>query len=106
MEAGAVLFRDPNLIKKFKVEKKKNEILNRLNKTKIEKQVDFASAKQARNKEQSIQEKKEKQKSSQYEKEQREKNLRDKELRSYSSLMSEDNMTSNDTGTVTDDSFM
>ena len=42
MEVGQVGFHDPKLVKKCKVEKKKNEIVNRLNKTKTESFPDLA----------------------------------------------------------------
>eukprot|EP01088_Endostelium_zonatum_P003502 TRINITY_DN14712_c0_g1_i1.p1 TRINITY_DN14712_c0_g1~~TRINITY_DN14712_c0_g1_i1.p1 ORF type:complete len:205 (-),score=59.39 TRINITY_DN14712_c0_g1_i1:96-710(-) len=95
MEAGAVLFRDEKLVKRFTVDKKKNEIINRLNKTKVEKQVDLAAAKETRSREQSLKEKKEKKEAQIRDREQREKNIQDKALRNYSSLMKEEDMTDN-----------
>lgn len=44
MEVGQVGFHNEKLVKKAKVEKRKNEIVNRLNKTKREEHPDLAGS--------------------------------------------------------------
>ena len=41
MEVGQVSFHYPKLVRKFRVERRINEVVNRLNKTKIELHPDF-----------------------------------------------------------------
>jgi hypothetical protein len=48
MEVGQVGFHNPKLVKKYKIEKRKNEIVNRLNKTKKETNPDLKGLRDAR----------------------------------------------------------
>ena len=48
MAVGAVSFHNDRLVKRFYVKERKNEIVNRLNKTKEERTVDFEAERQER----------------------------------------------------------
>ncbi|WFD19808.1 Coiled-coil domain-containing protein 25 [Malassezia caprae] len=48
MAVGAVSFHNDRLVKRFHVKERKNEIVNRLNKTKEEREVDFEAERQER----------------------------------------------------------
>jgi len=86
MEVGQVSFHNPKLVRKMRVERRCNEIINRLNKTKLETHPDFRAERETRDglerqdKKQVLRQQKEKEKDS-------EKKRKDEaELRSYSSL--------------------
>lgn len=51
MATGQVGFKDQKKVKRVYVEKRENPIINRLNKTKVEKYPDFAQEREDRNKE-------------------------------------------------------
>eukprot|EP01025_Chloroclados_australasicus_P038801 TRINITY_DN4006_c0_g3_i1.p1 TRINITY_DN4006_c0_g3~~TRINITY_DN4006_c0_g3_i1.p1 ORF type:complete len:216 (-),score=25.73 TRINITY_DN4006_c0_g3_i1:461-1108(-) len=94
MEVGQVSFHDQKTVKKIKVEKKINEIVNRLNKTKVESYPDLQAERCAYDKEVSKQKKAEMIRQQQLEKEMKEERKLKEEMRSYKHLMTEDNMTS------------
>eukprot|EP01024_Parvocaulis_polyphysoides_P050210 TRINITY_DN4888_c2_g1_i1.p2 TRINITY_DN4888_c2_g1~~TRINITY_DN4888_c2_g1_i1.p2 ORF type:complete len:217 (+),score=28.40 TRINITY_DN4888_c2_g1_i1:125-775(+) len=94
MEVGQVSYFDQKAVKKVRVEKKNNEIINRLNKTKIERFPDLQIERLQYDKEISRQRKAEVQKQQQAEKEMKEERKRQEELKSYKHIMSEDQMTS------------
>nr|ACJ85021.1 unknown [Medicago truncatula] len=95
MDVGQVGFHSSKMVRTVRVEKKINEIVNRLNKTKVERKPDLkaereavAAAERAGSKHQ-LREKKRREEIDRLEKE------KQSELRSYKGLMVAENMTSN-----------
>nr|AFK40797.1 unknown [Medicago truncatula] len=95
MDVGQVGFHSSKMVRTVRVEKKINEIVNRLNKTKVERKPDLkaereavAAAERAERKHQ-LREKKRREEIDRLEKE------KQSELRSYKGLMVAENMTSN-----------
>lgn len=95
MEVGQVGFHDQKLVRKCKVEKRKNEVVNRLNKTKTESYPDLAMErdeydKEIREEKKAIFREEEKQRLE-------EERIRDadREARDYGRIMREDNMVTN-----------
>uniref|UniRef100_A0A0D6R427 NFACT RNA-binding domain-containing protein n=1 Tax=Araucaria cunninghamii TaxID=56994 RepID=A0A0D6R427_ARACU len=95
MDVGQVGFHNAKLVKTVRVEKRINEVVNRLNKTKVERKPDFkaekeaiAAAERAERKAQ-LREKKRREELERLEKE------KQSEIRSYKGLMVADKMTSN-----------
>ena len=106
MDVGQVGFHNNKEVRHLVIEKKVNDIINRLNKTKTEKEPDFRALREERDagerrKERKIQEQRklEKRKEDQERQEQA-------EIRSYTTLMSEENMTSNLDNPIDEDDFM
>ncbi|CAH1645029.1 unnamed protein product [Spodoptera littoralis] len=103
MEAGQVAFHKDKDVRKVRVAKRSNEIVNRLNKTKKESFPDLRIERETRDrleredKKKLLREKKEK------EKEEEKKKKEEAELRSYSTLMKAENMTTNYDGNDSDD---
>lgn len=104
MEVGQVAFHRDKEVRKFRVEKRINDIVNRLNKTKVEASVNFRAEREKRDaleradKKQAAREVREK------EKEEQKRRQEEAELRSYNSLMKSENMKSNyDDGNDSDD---
>jgi len=95
MDVGQVGFHYPKQVKKDKVLKRKNEIINRLNKTKREDFPDLAALRGERDKAQ--REKNKRVIKQQQEKEKRdiEQKMKDMEIKSYSSIMVGENMKTN-----------
>ncbi|XP_064486424.1 coiled-coil domain-containing protein 25-like [Ornithodoros turicata] len=95
MDVGQVGFHKQKEVRTVRVEKRINEIVNRLNKTKEERQVDFMAEREERDrkeredKKQLLRLQKEKEKEEQKQKEEQTK------LRSYDNLMKEEKMKSN-----------
>lgn len=106
MDVGQVGFFSDKAVKHIMVEKKCNEIINRLNKTKEEKEVDFRLLREKRDieerKVERIKQQEEKQRSKQ---EEADKKILE-ESRSYSTLMVETNMMSNVDNPIDEDDFM
>ncbi|NXF94994.1 CCD25 protein, partial [Eubucco bourcierii] len=90
MDLGQIDFHRQKDVKMLTVEKKVNEILNRLEKTKVERFPDLAAEKEAQDREERNEKKAQIQEMKQKEKEEMKKEL--EELRSYSSLMKAENM--------------
>ncbi|KAG6446312.1 coiled-coil domain-containing protein 25 [Manduca sexta] len=103
MEAGQVAFHKDKDVRKVRVAKRNNEIVNRLNKTKKEAFPDLRQERETRDrleredKKKVLREKKEK------EKEEEKRKKEEAELRSYSTLMKAENMTTNYDGNDSDD---
>lgn len=95
MEVGQVSFHDRKAVRKTRVEKRNNEIVNRLNRTKREDNPDLAARREAFDQEVRQQRKAEAQQARVAEKAAREEMQRTADLRSYSSLMQAENMQSN-----------
>ncbi|KAJ3311725.1 hypothetical protein HDU76_003063 [Blyttiomyces sp. JEL0837] len=106
LETGQVTFHKQNLVKKVYIEKRVNEIVNRLNKTKVESQPDLAAEKIAKQREdRNAQRLAEKKKTGLFELTRPEQKQEDMakikerqqaaEMRSYQSIMDETQMKSN-----------
>merc|ERR1711972_210324 len=84
MDVGQIGFHKQKAVRKIRLASRENVIVNRLNKTKVEKQLDFRAEREGRDK-----------------KERQEEEAA--QLRSYSNLMTEENMRSNkDAGSDSD----
>ncbi|KAL3869043.1 hypothetical protein ACJMK2_041770 [Sinanodonta woodiana] len=104
MDVGQVGFYRDKEVRKVKVEKRINEIVNRLNKTKDEQHPDLRALREERDRQEREDQKKKLQELKKKEKEESDKKQKESELKSYSSLMKAENMTSNqDTGNDSDD---
>lgn len=107
MDVGQVGFHNDKEVKHLKVEKRINEIVNRLNKTKTEDNPDFRALREARDRKERDSERKSQQEQKQREKEEEKRKQEQAEIRSYSSLMRTDNMQTNrDNLNLSDDDFM
>jgi len=95
MAAGQVGYHDEKAVYRVEVEKD-NAIVNRIVKTKTEKDTDtFKAEREERDTKERTRLRKEKQQAEEARKKQVEQQKKDAELRSYSSVMTEENMTSN-----------
>lgn len=104
MEVGQVSFHRDKEVRKFRIEKRSNDIVNRLNKTKIESQVDFRAERERRDAEERNDKKKVMRDAKDREKEAERKRKEQADLRSYSSLMKPEKMKTNyDDGNDSDD---
>lgn len=107
MEVGQVGFHKQKLVKSIHIEKRLNEIVNRLNKTKVEKHPDFREEREERDRLEREDLKAKGRELKKKEKEEADQRAKDAEARSYSNLMREENMTSNMGGDGNDsDDFM
>ncbi|XP_041019341.1 coiled-coil domain-containing protein 25 isoform X2 [Juglans microcarpa x Juglans regia] len=95
MDVGQVGFYNPKMVRTVRVEKRINDIVNRLNRTKVERRPDLkaereaVSAAERAERKQQLRDKKRREEMERLEKE------RQAELRSYKGLMVSENMTSN-----------
>ncbi|KAG9283081.1 coiled-coil domain-containing protein 25 [Astyanax mexicanus] len=103
MDVGQIGFYRQKEVKTVAVEKKINEIVNRLEKTKEERYPDLAAEKESRDREERNEKKAQVQETKKKEKEEVKRKKEQEELRSYSSLMKSDNMTTNEDGNDSDD---
>ena len=104
MDVGQVSFHREKDVRKIRVEKRINDIVNRLNKTKTEAHPDFRAEREQRDAAEREDKKKVLRQMRDAEKENEKKRKEDAELRSYSSLMTADKMSSNhDDGNDSDD---
>lgn len=95
MEVGQVGFHNSKMVRTVKVEKRVNEIVNRLNKTKVERKPDLKAEREAINSAERAERKvqlREKKRREELEKLEKEKQA---EIRSYKGLMVSEKMTSN-----------
>jgi len=107
MEVGQVGFHSQKAVKKVRVEKRENPIINRLNKTKVEKEnVDFRSQREERDSKERQAKKKAFNAMEEQNKIEEEKRKAEAELRSYDRLMTTENMSSNKDGGNDSDDFM
>ncbi|XP_005107491.1 coiled-coil domain-containing protein 25 [Aplysia californica] len=107
MDVGQVGFHKDKEVKKVGVEKRINEIVNRLNKTKTEDKPDFRALREERDRKERESQKKVQQEQKQREKEEEKRKQEQAELRSYNNLMRSENMSSNkDNLGADDDDFM
>lgn len=103
MEVGQVGFHKEKEVRKIRVAKKINEIVNRLNKTKIEEHPDFRAEKEQRDRSERDDKKKLLREQKDREKEEEKRKKEEAELRSYSNLMKVENMSLNTDGNDSDD---
>ncbi|XP_017511313.1 coiled-coil domain-containing protein 25 isoform X2 [Manis javanica] len=103
MDVGQIGFHRQKDVKIVTVEKKVNEVLNRLEKTKMERFPDLAAEKEGRDREERNEKKAQIQEMKRREKEEMKKKREMDELRSYSSLMKVENMSSNQDGNDSDE---
>ncbi|XP_043918616.1 coiled-coil domain-containing protein 25 isoform X2 [Protopterus annectens] len=102
MDVGQIGFHKQKDVKTVMVEKT-NEIVNRLEKTKTERFPDLAAEKEARDREERNEKKAQIQEMKRKEREEMKKKKEMDELKSYSSLMKEEKMTSNQDGNDSDE---
>ncbi|KAJ3655152.1 hypothetical protein Zmor_014290 [Zophobas morio] len=103
MEVGQVGFHKDKEVRKIKVAKRINEIVNRLNKTKKEEHPDFRSEREKRDRLEREDKKKLLREQKEREKEDEKRKKEETELKSYNSLMSSENMSKYDDGNDSDD---
>lgn len=95
MDVGQVSFHNPRAVKRIVVEKRLNDIVNRLNKTKTEAHPDLAAEKIARTKELNRRARDAAKRQQDADKAMREQRARDKEARSYDNIHKPEAMSSN-----------
>lgn len=95
MEVGQVSFYNPRAVRKCKADKRINEIVNRLNKTKREAYPDLAARRETFDQSARQDQRAARQQAALADKDAQKEASKRAELRSYSSLMQEENMTSN-----------
>ncbi|CAG9768453.1 unnamed protein product [Ceutorhynchus assimilis] len=103
MEVGQVGFHKEKEVRKVKVAKRINDIVNRLNKTKREEHPDFRAEREKRDRLEREDKKKLLRDQKKKEEEEEKKRKDDAELRGYNSLMSTTNMDKYDDGNDSDD---
>ncbi|XP_044146984.1 coiled-coil domain-containing protein 25 [Bufo gargarizans] len=103
MDVGQIGFHRQKDVKSINVEKKANEILNRLEKTKDERYPDLAAEKESRDREERNEKKAQIQEVKKKEKDEVKKKREMEELRNYTSLMKTENMSTNQDGNDSDD---
>ncbi|XP_063358601.1 coiled-coil domain-containing protein 25 [Cydia amplana] len=103
MEAGQVAFHKDKDVRKVRVAKRHNEIVNRLNKTKKESFPDLRQEREERDRSEREDKKKLLRDKKEKEKEEEKKKKEEAELRSYSTLMKPENMSTNYDGNDSDD---
>ncbi|XP_071988623.1 coiled-coil domain-containing protein 25 [Engystomops pustulosus] len=103
MDVGQIGFHRQKDVKSVNVEKKVNEIVNRLEKTKDERYPDLAAEKESRDREERNEKKAQIQEVKKKEKEEMKKKKEMEELRNYTSLMKSENMSTNQDGNDSDD---
>ncbi|KAK7101337.1 coiled-coil domain-containing protein 25-like [Littorina saxatilis] len=107
MDVGQVGFHKDKEVRKVRVEKRLNEVVNRLNKTKEDRpNVDLRSEREARDRNEREDQKKKQQELKKKEKEEEKRRAEAAEVKSYSTLMKSENMTSNRDGGSDSDDFM
>ncbi|XP_076033003.1 coiled-coil domain-containing protein 25 isoform X1 [Oratosquilla oratoria] len=95
MEVGQVGFYKEKEVYKIRLEKRVNEIVNRLNKTKQEAHPDFRAEREERDRQERNEAKRELKEKQQKEKEELERRKKEEEQRSYNNLFCSENMKTN-----------
>uniref|UniRef100_A0A1B6GQW5 Coiled-coil domain-containing protein 25 n=1 Tax=Cuerna arida TaxID=1464854 RepID=A0A1B6GQW5_9HEMI len=103
MEVGQVSFHKDKEVRKMRVAKRINEIVNRLNKTKTTKEVDLRAERETRDQMEREDQKRIQKALREKQKEEEKRKQEEAELRSYSTLMKSELMTSNKDGNDSDD---
>ncbi|OAY54289.1 coiled-coil domain-containing protein 25 isoform X2 [Manihot esculenta] len=95
MDVGQVSFHNPKMVRTVRVEKRINEVVNRLNKTKVERNTDLKAEKEAVNAAERAERKLQLRDKKRQEEMERLEKERQAEIRSYKGLMVSEKMTSN-----------
>jgi hypothetical protein len=95
MDVGQVGYHNVKLVKHFFVEKKDNEILKRLNKTKEERHGDLQAEREERDRQERLKQRKLQEEQRRKERAEIEAKKKEEEIKTYKSVMLEDNMKSN-----------
>lgn len=103
LQVGQVAFHRDKDVRKVKVAKRSNEIINRLQKTKREAFPDLRQERENRDKSEREDKKKLLREKKEKEKEEEKRKKEDQELRSYATLMRTENMTTNYDGNDSDE---
>ncbi|XP_046676005.1 coiled-coil domain-containing protein 25 [Homalodisca vitripennis] len=103
MEVGQVSFHKDKEVRKMRVAKRVNEIVNRLNKTKTTKEVDLRAERETRDQREREDQKRIQKALREKQKEEEKRKQEEAELRSYTTLMKPELMTSNKDGNDSDD---
>ncbi|XP_031569348.1 coiled-coil domain-containing protein 25-like [Actinia tenebrosa] len=106
MDIGQIGFHSDKAVKTVKVEKRRNEIINRLNKTKKELFPDFREEREERDRQDREEAKKHMREQKNREKEEEKRRKEEAALRDYSTLLTEDKMRSNRECISDEDDFM
>jgi len=106
MDVGQIGFHKQKAVKKIRLASRDNAIVNRLNKTKIEKQVDFRAEREDRDRMEREERKRVFKKEEDAKKDEEKARADAAELRSYSNLMTDEKMSSNKDGGSDSDDFM
>lgn len=106
MDVGQVSFHKDKEVYKIRLEKRANEIINRLNKTKEEVKIDFRAEREKRDELERGKAKKEVKEKMQQEKEEAERRKKEASLRSYENMFDTDKMTCNQDQDNDSDDFM
>ncbi|XP_073848858.1 coiled-coil domain-containing protein 25 [Musca autumnalis] len=103
MEPGQVAYHNEKAVKMIRVERRKNEIINRLNRTKTEDYPDLRAQREKRDAQERAEQKAKLRAEKEREKELEKKRKEEEELRSYTALLKSENMTTNQDGNDSDD---
>ncbi|KAG6706093.1 hypothetical protein I3842_07G209400 [Carya illinoinensis] len=95
MDVGQVGFYNPKMVRTVRVDKRINDIVNRLNKTKVERKPDLKAEREAVSAAERAERKQQLRDKKRHEEMERLEKERQAELRSYKGLMVSENMTSN-----------
>lgn len=106
MEVGQVSFYKDKEVRKMRVEKRVNDIMNRLNKTKREEHPDFRAEREKRDADERADKKRLAREIREKEKDDEKRRREEAEIRSYNSLMKSENMTTNYDAGNDSDEFM
>ena len=106
MEVGQVSFHNPKLVRKMRVERRINEVVNRLNKTKIEEHPNFQQQREERDGLERQDRKKVVREHKEREKDMMKKKQEEAEMKSYSSLHKPEKMSTNYDDDNDSDDFM
>lgn len=106
MDVGQVGFKDHKQVRSITVEKRINDIVNRLNKTKVEKTLDMRKEREDRDRKEREHKKQQQREQKKREEEEALRREEEKRLRSYDTLMKEENMTSTNKDANDSDDFM
>ena len=106
MDVGQIGFHNQKAVKKIRLETRDNAIVNRLNKTKVEKELDFRAERERRDKNERDDKKRQFKKDEEAKKAEEKARKEAAELRSYDRLMTDEKMSSNKDGDCDSDDFM
>ncbi|VDN04563.1 unnamed protein product [Thelazia callipaeda] len=106
MAVGQVGFKDDGRVKKVRVVKRINDIVNRLNKTEVRVEIDYRAERENRDAKERAAEKLRQREKKEAEKAEMERREKERQMRSYDGVFSEEKMSSNYDGGNDSDDFM